>query len=74
VQDATSPILRVEYSFDSQRWQTLFPSDGLNDSRREQYDVQLEGPPGREVTIRAFDALNNVVTAPATVPAAAPRR
>lgn len=65
VKDATSPVLRVEYSLDAQRWQAVFPVDGINDGRVERFDVTAEPNGAREVTVRAFDALNNVVTASA---------
>lgn len=67
VTDAMSPVLRVEYSLDAQRWQAVFPADGINDGRQERFDVAVEPNGAREVTVRAFDALNNVVTASASL-------
>lgn len=69
VKDAMSPVLRVEYSLDAQRWQAVFPVDGINDGREERFDVTIDSNGAREVTVRAFDALNNVVTAPVAIPA-----
>ncbi len=65
VRDAVSPVLRVEYSVDAQRWQTVFPVDGISDGREERFDILVDPNGGREVTVRAFDALNNVATASA---------
>ena len=74
VQDATSPVLRVEYPVDAKRWQTAFPTDGIGGRRREQYQLTIENGAAREVTIRAFDALNNVATAAVVLPPPAARR
>lgn len=63
VTDAMSAVVRVEYSLDAQRWQTVFPVDGISDGRTERFDVTVEANGAREVTVRAFDALNNVATA-----------
>ncbi len=65
VTDAMSPVVRVEYSVDAQRWQTVFPVDGISDGRTERFDVVVEANGAREVTVRAFDALNTVATASA---------
>ena len=41
----------------------MFPSDGIADSRTEQYEVTLDRPLGpRGLTLRVTDAMNNVVT------------
>ena len=47
----------------------MFPVDGITDGREERFDVTIESNGAREVTVRAFDALNNVVTAPVAIPA-----
>lgn len=61
VRDADSPLTRVEYSLDAQRWQTAHPRDGMLDARRELFDVRLDaGAAGRTLVVRATDALNNV--------------
>ncbi len=68
VQDEQSPIQRVEYSLDASRWRVVFPKDGIPDSRREEFEVQIdESEAGRSVIIRATDAMNNVATAVAEV-------
>ena len=70
---------KVEYSLDGDRWQTIYPKDGIADSRFEQFELVLEGDAAaRGVIIRATDALNNVTSArgeaPATPPPATGRR
>jgi hypothetical protein len=61
VRDTDSPVTRVEYSVDSQRWQGAFPQDGILDARREQFTLRLEAAmAGRMLVIRATDAMNNV--------------
>ena len=64
VTDEQSPVQRVEYSLDASRWRVVFPKDGIPDSRREEFEVMLEGAEaGRSVLIRVSDAMNNVATA-----------
>ncbi len=61
VRDADSPVTRVEYSVDSQRWQGAFPQDRILDARREQFTLRLDAAlAGRTVVVRATDAMNNV--------------
>jgi sugar lactone lactonase YvrE len=63
VKDDHSPVQRVEYSQDGQHWRTLFPVDGIADSRVEHYELWIEGELGeRGVTLRASDAMNNVAS------------
>jgi hypothetical protein len=74
VRDADSSVQKVEFSLDGDRWQTVYPKDGIADSRSEQFELGLEGEAARGVIIRATDALNNVTSARGEPPAAAPRR
>ena len=47
---------------------SIYPKDGIPDSRREEFEVMLdEREPGRSVIIRATDAMNNVATAVAQI-------
>lgn len=63
VKDDHSPIQRVEFSQDGQRWRGVFPVDGIADSREEHYELSLDGELGdRGVTLRASDSMNNVAT------------
>jgi len=71
VKDDHSPVQRVEFSQDGQRWRSVFPVDGIADSRDEHYELSLDGELGdRGLTLRASDSMNNVATT--NVPA--PRR
>jgi hypothetical protein len=62
VRDDHSPIQRVEYSVDGERWRVVYPTDGIPDSRLEEFEVTLGENAGRSVTIRATDAMNNTAT------------
>jgi hypothetical protein len=77
VRDTDSSVQKVEYSLDGDRWQTIYPKDGIADSRFEQFELVLEGDIAtRGVIIRATDALNNVTSArgEASSPVAPARR
>jgi sugar lactone lactonase YvrE len=64
VTDDHSPIQRVEYSQDGQHWRSIFPVDGIADSRSERYELSIEGDIGeRGLTLRATDSMNNVSSA-----------
>jgi hypothetical protein len=64
VKDDHSPIQKVEYSQDGQRWHGVFPIDGIADSKDERYELSIDGDIGeRGVTLRASDAMNNVASA-----------
>ena len=70
VTDDHSPVQRVEYSQDGARWHALFPVDGIADSRKEHYELSMEGELGeRGVTLRATDTMNNVASAQVDAPA-----
>jgi WD40 repeat protein len=64
VRDEQSSVQRVEYSLDGSRWRTVYPKDGIADSRREEFEILLEESEiGRSVLIRATDGMSNVATA-----------
>ncbi len=64
VRDDHSPVQRVEFSQDGQRWRGVFPVDGIADSREEHYELAVDGELGeRGLTVRASDSMNNVATA-----------
>jgi WD40 repeat protein len=68
VQDDQSPVQRVEYSLDASRWRLAYPKDGIADSRREDFEIQLDDTESaRNVIIRATDAMNNVATGVAEI-------
>ena len=64
VRDEWSTISKVEYSLDAQRWQVIYPRDGIFDGRAEQFELTLaDGDAARGLIIRAYDAKNNSATA-----------
>ena len=70
VQDADSAVQKAEYSLDGDRWHTIYPRDGIADSRAEQFELVLEGETaGAGVIIRATDSLNNMTSARGEAPA-----
>ena len=69
--DDSSLIRRAEYSVDGGRWDEVHPTDGINDSREETYEISLDalsGPGPHIVVVRASDQLGNVSTARVEVP------
>jgi len=77
VRDDNSIVQKAEYSLDGDRWQTIYPKDGIPDSKFEQFELTLDGEPGTKgVIIRATDALNNVASTRGDVitPSTATRR
>ena len=63
VRDADSVVTRVEYSVDSQPWQSAFPQDGILDARREQFVLRVDAAlAGRTLVVRATDTMNNMGT------------
>ena len=67
--DATSIIRRAEYQVDGGPWKTVFPVDGIADSKREEFRVALvlADKKPHVVALRAFDANANVGSAQATI-------
>lgn len=69
VQDADSAVQKAEYSLDGNRWQTIYPRDGIADSRAEQFELVLNGEAtAAGVVIRATDMLNNITSARGEAP------
>lgn len=62
VEDATGRIKRADISIDGSPWREIFPDDGIADSSKERYSVDLSASGAGEHTIslRAFDNSNNV--------------
>ncbi len=60
--DATSIIKRAEFQLDGGAWKTVFPVDGIADSKREEFAVKITLPDTRAhvIAFRAFDANSNV--------------
>ncbi|MGH9936229.1 MAG: hypothetical protein ACREAM_08285 [Blastocatellia bacterium] len=67
--DVTSIIRRAEYQMDGGQWKTVFPVDGIADSKREEFRVAVALPDKKPhvIALRAFDANANVGSAQATV-------
>jgi hypothetical protein len=64
VRDAHSGVQRVEFAIGGEKWQVVYPSDGLSDSREEVYEITLPAAADRaRLVIRATDVLQNVSTA-----------
>ena len=65
----SSSIARAQYSIDAEDWTLVFPSGGLSDSSRENYDFQLPKVAAGEhtITVRVYDQFENVSSAKATV-------
>jgi len=69
VKDDHSPVQRVEFSQDGQKWRGVFPVDGIADSRDEHYELPIDGELGdRGLTLRATDTMNNIATAHVDAP------
>jgi hypothetical protein len=62
-------IARAQYSLDAGDWTLIFPSGGLSDSSKENYDFQLQKVSSGEhtLTVRVFDEFENVSSAKTTV-------
>lgn len=61
VQDAHSPIQRLEYSLGGGNWQVVYPTDGLSDSLDERYDIAVPaGVDPSRIVLRATDQFQNV--------------
>ena len=67
VSDAMSPVGKVEYAVDAEKWLRLTPVDGIADSRSETYRIPKSAITGKFVVVRAVDAFYNVGTESVTV-------
>ena len=63
VNDTHSPVERVEYSLDTERWQVVHPVDGIPDSQTERFELSIDPDDTDRLVIRATDAMGNTVTA-----------
>ncbi len=65
VRDDESPVSQVEFSVDGNEWRPASPADGLLDGRAEAFSLRLPAlaPGPHVVTVRAFDAADNVGSA-----------
>ena len=62
VTDTLSPVVKVEYSADAEKWIRMTPADGIADSRDETFTLPRDVA-GKFVIVRAVDAQYNVATA-----------
>lgn len=59
--DAASFLTRAEYSVDGGEWQTVYADDGISDSPRERFTVEIPATNASEraITLRVFDFNGN---------------
>ncbi|HEY0321960.1 MAG TPA: hypothetical protein VGC66_13455 [Pyrinomonadaceae bacterium] len=69
VEDATGRLKRADVSIDGGPWRAVSPDDGIADSPRESYtlDLQITGAGEHTISLRAFDSSGNVGSARVTV-------
>ena len=67
ITDDLSPIGRVEYSADAEKWIRLTPVDGIADSRDETFHLAKNMVDGKFVIVRAVDGYYNVTTESVTL-------
>ena len=69
VEDATGRLKRADVSIDGGPWRAVSPEDGIADSSRESYtlDLEISTPGEHTVSLRAFDSSGNVGSARITV-------
>lgn len=69
VEDATGRIKRADVSVDGGAWHEVFPDDGIADSPRERYslDLLVSGMGEHTISVRAFDNSNNVGNVSVTI-------
>jgi sugar lactone lactonase YvrE len=65
VEDASGMVRRADVSVDSGEWRAVFPEDGIADSPRESYalDLVVTGAGEHTISLRAFDGNGNVGSA-----------
>ncbi|HLL70910.1 MAG TPA: hypothetical protein VK363_05720 [Pyrinomonadaceae bacterium] len=69
VEDARGRVRRADVSVDGGAWRAVFPEDGIADSPREVFalDLPLTGAGEHTISLRGFDASGNVGSARITV-------
>jgi hypothetical protein len=69
VADRTSIIRRAEYQIDGGDWRSIFPVDGISDSKQEEFRVTMRVSDAKPhlLAFRAFDSSANIGNAQATI-------
>lgn len=67
IRDDASPVGKVEYAVDAERWIPLLPEDGIADSREESFRLKKSDLAGKFIVVRAVDGSYNVTTRSVTV-------
>ena len=69
IEDATGRIKRADVSIDGGVWHEMFPDDGIADSQRERYslDLTVAGAGEHTISVRAFDNSSNVGNVSVTI-------
>ena len=69
VEDVTGMVKRADVSTDGSPWSAAFPDDGIADSPRERYTLELPivGTGEHTISLRAFDASGNAGSVRVTV-------
>ncbi|HEX6177155.1 MAG TPA: hypothetical protein VF057_02255 [Thermoanaerobaculia bacterium] len=62
VSDGLSPVGKVEYAADAQKWVRMTPVDGIADSTTETFRLPRNSVAGKFLVVRAVDAHYNVAT------------
>jgi len=67
--DATSSIERAQYSVDGGDWILLAPTQGISDSKTENYSFTVRGlaPGEHTIAVRAYDRFDNVGAGKTTI-------
>ncbi|MEZ5426574.1 MAG: hypothetical protein R2747_09940 [Pyrinomonadaceae bacterium] len=67
--ETSSYINRAEYSLNGGDWQTVYSDDGISDSPKERYtlEIPIKEPGDYAITLRVFDANGNIGNAKVTV-------
>ena len=62
VEDITGMVKRADLSFDGTPWRSAYPDDGIADSPRERYslDIPITGAGEHTISLRAYDMSGNV--------------
>lgn len=74
--DATSAIVKAQYSVDAGDWTLVLPAGGVSDSPDERYEFTLRNlaPGEHTVAVRASDQFDNLAAAEVTFAAPAARK